>query len=87
MRDPLTRFYAGYDEAFARVLTELSKGKKPVGDWLETVWRGIKDYKDYEKYFDTPETLRRFEAFVNTWEGRTVFDDHLRLQSPILAHA
>mmetsp|Transcript_25583 Transcript_25583/g.48438 ORF Transcript_25583/g.48438 Transcript_25583/m.48438 type:complete len:422 (+) Transcript_25583:189-1454(+) len=85
VRDPLTRFYAGYDEAFARVLSELSEGRAPVADWLEVVWKGVRSYKEYERIFDTPETLRRFEAFVHTWEGRTVFNDHIRLQSPALA--
>jgi len=85
VRDPLTRFYAGYDEAFARVLTELNQGQKPVEDWMEMVWRGIANYKEYEKVFDTPETVRRFEAFVQLWDGRTVVNDHIRLQSPVLA--
>ena len=54
-------------------------------DWLEDVWRGVADYKAYEKLFNTPETVRRFEAFVHLWDGRTLFNDHIRLQAPVLA--
>lgn len=85
VRDPISRFYAGYDEAFARVLNSLQAGHDPIPDWLVTIWDGFPTYKEYEKNFNTAETLRRFEAFANLWDGRTVFDDHIRLQAPILA--
>ena len=67
------------------MLNSLEAGHSPIPDWLVTIWDGFPTYKTYAKYFNTAETLRRFEAFANLWDGRTVFDDHLRLQAPILA--
>lgn len=47
---------------------------------------GIPEYKAYEKLFLSPELTRRFEAFVNKWDARNAFDDHIRMQTPTLSN-
>ena len=53
---------------------------------MREVSEGIANYKEYEKMFLTPELTRRFELFVNKWDARNPFDDHIRMQTPTLTN-
>jgi len=83
VRDPMDRFFAGYDEMFARRLSS----REGVPEHLrEPLYSGLTDYKSYEARFLTPDVNARFDNFVQLWDGLDAFDDHLRLQSATLAH-
>jgi len=82
VREPTSRFYAGYDEWFARRLSH----KHTIPEEVREVSEGIPEYKAYEKLFLSPELTRRFEAFVNKWDARNAFDDHIRMQTPTLSN-
>lgn len=48
--------------------------------------QGIPDYKAYEALFLSPELTRRYETFVEQWDGLDAFDDHIRMQAPTLSN-
>ncbi len=86
VRNPLTRFYASYDESFVRKLghPDLIPAKyraymEPMKGW---------EYKNYSALFDTVEGVKflteTFERFVRDYDGLGVFDIHLSLQMPMM---
>eukprot|EP01062_Namystynia_karyoxenos_P080342 TRINITY_DN8636_c0_g1_i2.p1 TRINITY_DN8636_c0_g1~~TRINITY_DN8636_c0_g1_i2.p1 ORF type:complete len:509 (+),score=126.90 TRINITY_DN8636_c0_g1_i2:97-1527(+) len=85
VREPLSRFYAQYEEMIAR---SFQKSYGPLPARLR--WReGLPTYETYAKLFDDPEGMaslsRRFEAFVTEWDGVYPFDVHLVQQVPSLS--
>mmetsp|Transcript_19778 Transcript_19778/g.25627 ORF Transcript_19778/g.25627 Transcript_19778/m.25627 type:complete len:368 (+) Transcript_19778:120-1223(+) len=88
LRNPLSRFYASYDEMHVRRLGKPDRIPAKYNAWM-------KDYKDwtydqYKELFETKEGVRKitrsFEKFVNDYDGYHPFDVHLNLQAPALAH-
>jgi len=78
VRDPYKRFLSSYDEMFVR---KLGKGKLIPRQYRNFMkpFEGYK-YKDYEKRFNTKELDDAFKAFVDSYDGRQVFDVHLMTQ-------
>lgn len=86
MRNPLSRFYASYDEMFVRRLghpsripSEYRAFMMPYEGW---------EYSQYSALFDQKPGVKRltdtFETFVEAYDGVDPFDEHLTLQSPLL---
>jgi hypothetical protein len=115
IREPLTRFYSSYDEAFFRMGPWMGKGeivrdKPQLRKWYQTVkhrvdkypylYEGFRNINDFRKmycpkkvldtgYFlecnnydsiDDGTLLKRFEQFVNDYDGLEPFDVHLNMQ-------
>jgi len=99
VRDPLTRFYSQYEEAFVRTAPWEGKKKHP----FPFIHAGMSTYHEYEDVFCPPNTrhsrkdcifrpsqengtlVERFERFVREWDGLTPFDVHLTLQVPLMS--
>lgn len=83
VRDPSKRIYSSYEEAIARKLNDVESIPKHFNRFVE----GLPNYKAYEKLFSQPHLLTaRFEQFLDDWDGKELFDNHLSLQSPLLAY-
>jgi len=83
VRDPANRIYSSYEEAIARKLNEVDS----IPQHLRRFVDGLPNYKAYEKLFSQPHLLtQRFEQFLDDWDGRDLFDNHLSLQVPLMAH-
>ncbi|KAK3244495.1 hypothetical protein CYMTET_45889 [Cymbomonas tetramitiformis] len=81
VREPTNRFGASYDEMFARTLSH----KHVIPAQFRAFSEGLADYKSYEAIFGTREVTDRFELWAALWDGRRVFDNHIRLQVPVLS--
>ena len=103
LRDPLSRFFAGYDEAYSRTgpwfagqswgiqgphpYPYLHKGLKTWSDyedvWCPTSTRGGKSAKDactFAKTLENGTLAERLNQYVEETDGRSPFDEHLRLR-------
>lgn len=89
MRNPTSRFYASYDEMFARRLNNgwkrvpknLAAFSKPFNGWT---------YEKYSALFETKKGVElltdTFELFVKDFTGYP-FDEHLTLQVPPISYS
>mmetsp|Transcript_27287 Transcript_27287/g.54676 ORF Transcript_27287/g.54676 Transcript_27287/m.54676 type:complete len:439 (-) Transcript_27287:2657-3973(-) len=100
VRDPLSRFFSQYDEAYVRTAPWQSKSTSHPFPYLH---EGLHSYQDYEDVFCPPDTRRsrkdcvfrqskengtlasRLERFVFDYDGLDPFDVHLTLQVPMLS--
>ena len=100
VRDPLSRFFSQYDEAYVRTAPWQSKSKSHQFPYLH---EGLHSYQDYEDVFCPPDTRRsrkdcvfrqsqengtlasRLERFIFDYNGLDPFDVHLTLQVPMLS--
>ena len=86
VRNPLSRFFASYDEMFVRVLASQHR--------IPTKYRSFfkpfegRNYSTVEPMFNTKGGVdiltNAFETFVDGYDGETVFDQHLSPQMPFL---
>jgi len=99
VRDPLSRFFSQYDEAFVRTAPWVTQTPHP----FPYIFENLHSYHDYEDVFCPPSTrnsrkdclyrkskengtlVERLERFVQDYDGRSPFDIHLKLQVPILS--
>mmetsp|Transcript_32372 Transcript_32372/g.39843 ORF Transcript_32372/g.39843 Transcript_32372/m.39843 type:complete len:372 (-) Transcript_32372:1131-2246(-) len=87
LRNPLSRFFASYDEMHVRRLGKLNKIPANYNAWMKDYdgW----DYDRYKELFETKEGVqkitRSFEKFVHDWDGVVPFDVHLMLQTPVIS--
>jgi len=86
VRNPLSRFYASYDEAFVRRLPKQHSIPTKYRRFMEP-WKG-KDYDYYKTFFDTKDGVKlltdTFEKFVHDYDGEIPYDVHLHLQMPMI---
>jgi len=86
VRNPLTRFFASYDEAFVRKLPSQHRIPLKYRKFMEPFQGWV--YNDYAELFDDPAGVRlltkSFETFVRDYDGEIVYDEHLQLQAPQL---
>lgn len=87
MRNPVSRFYASYDEMFVRKLRHQELIPKQYVRFMKPFWGW--DYDKYAELFDTKEGVRKlteaFETFVEDYDGISPFDSHLTLQMPMIS--
>ena len=86
LRNPVSRFFASYEEMFVRRLGKLDLIPKKFRAFMKP-YEGF-EYKQYSAMFDDPagvtQLTRTFEEFMGLWDGNP-FDNHLSLQVPSLA--
>ena len=99
VRDPLSRFYSQYDEAYVRTAPWQRKLSHP----FPYLFDNLHTYHDYEDVFCPVSTRKnrkeclfrpsqengtltsRFERFVQEYDGRDPWDIHLTLQVPMMS--
>lgn len=123
IREPLTRFFSSYDEAFFRmgpwmgdIKGEIVFDKPKMRNWYHDVkhkldkypylYEGMKEINDFRKMYcpkdvlatgkflrcndydsiDDGRLLKRFERFVNEYDGIKPFDIHLNMQTTNLIY-
>mmetsp|Transcript_859 Transcript_859/g.1678 ORF Transcript_859/g.1678 Transcript_859/m.1678 type:complete len:380 (+) Transcript_859:9-1148(+) len=83
VRNPITRFFAQYEEFTAR---RLDRKNTEIPQQYRSYLDGLPSYKAYDALFTQPQKLtERFERFLQLWDGREVFDVHLRKQTMYLS--
>lgn len=100
VRDPLSRFFSQYDEAYVRTAPWQPNWKSHPFPYLH---EGMHSYQDYEDVFCPPDTRKsrrecvsrqsqengtlasRLERFIFDYDGLDPFDVHLTLQVPLLS--
>lgn len=100
VRDPLSRFFSQYDEAYVRTAPWQPNSKPHPFPYLH---EGMHSYQDYEDIFCPPDTRKsrkdcvfrqsqengtlasRLERFIFDYDGLDPFDVHLTLQVPMLS--
>jgi len=81
VREPLNRFWASYEEMIARNLNY----RENIPEQFRGFISDLPSYQAYDKLFPQPHLLvKHCEQFVDEWDGKTVFDNHLHLQAPLL---
>jgi hypothetical protein len=82
VREPLHRFYSQYDEIFVRHLGRPRTVPRAYRAFAQPYdgW----SYKKYDAFFRTEEgrenLTRSFKQFLRDYDGRTEFDEHIRMQ-------
>ncbi|KAL7533694.1 hypothetical protein ACHAXR_005393 [Thalassiosira sp. AJA248-18] len=100
VREPLSRFYSQFDEAYVRTAPWVMKSPHP----FPYLYENLNSYHDYEDVFCPISTRKnrrecidrqskengtlssRLERFVQEYDGRSPFDIHLALQVPLLSN-
>jgi len=100
VRDPLSRFYSQYEEAFVRTAPWVNDRPDHPFPFMH---EGLNSYHEYEDVFCLSDTRNsrkdctfresqengtlkdRFERFVREWDGLSIFDVHLVLQVPLMS--
>ncbi|CAK9021898.1 2-amino-3-carboxymuconate-6-semialdehyde decarboxylase (Picolinate carboxylase) [Durusdinium trenchii] len=85
-RNPVSRFYASYDETFVRVLGRPERVPRRYRRFAQPFDGFV--YQNYSAMFDNPEGVAKlthsFENFVFDYDAREPFELHQNLQTPLL---
>eukprot|EP00924_Labyrinthula_sp_SR-Ha-C_P008250 maker-scaffold_11-snap-gene-7.5-mRNA-1 protein AED:0.05 eAED:0.05 QI:289/1/1/1/0.4/0.16/6/641/375 len=88
LRNPISRFYASYDEMFVRKLPYIDKIPEKYRSFMNH-FRGWV-YQNYSALFYDDDGVNlltdTFEQFVHDYDGRKPFDEHLKLQMPSIVN-
>lgn len=88
MRNPVSRFYASYDEMFVRKLKHPQVIPEQYNQFMKPFWNW--KYEKYAALFETKEGIQQltdtFETFVRDYDGKHPFDSHLTLQLPAVSN-